>query len=594
MVSNHYDPCSNSHISLDIAAFQGNSCTDDYEYRVGLLSNSTNLSDTIKHLAFDLVFDLDPGDTLASADFTNWAAGSLHGCLSGGACYQISGDTFRYCFTYNSRVIFPVDTILDHYIKILFSHTSNGCVKGVKITKLEVENLNGICIPPIKNPVAPQTQSIALSICGPKVHGILATEQGNPLLGGTLTAAGTTSCGATCSGSCTSDTATSAPNGYYGFCNLCSSCTHFKITPYDNSNPLNGVTTYDLVLISKNILGIQPLGSPYKLIAADANKMNGVTTADIVEFRKLILGIYTALPSNTSWRFVASNYTFPNPINPFSSAFPESIDCIDPAVDSSRNFVAIKIGDVNNSAIANTNNRPAARPVVTLGWNKAEAKSGGTITLPVIYTGNESLEAIQLGIHFDPSKLSLIGPSKGDLDDFNADNFGLTQVSKGDIRTLWLSPINNWQEKIKPGATLFNLTFQARTSLAESESIINFDDQILENIAWQPDGTEYSIVGAPINEQNHAGAGIPSSLKVSIRPNPTSGMVVFNITSEKATEGKILLLGAYGNGILERKIMLEPGQQEITIPDVKDLPAGVYLWKVYGGNDQAQGHLIKQ
>ncbi|MFQ5445455.1 MAG: hypothetical protein ACE5FF_00840 [Saprospiraceae bacterium] len=33
-----------------------------------------------------------------------------------------------------------------------------------------------------------------------------------------------------------------------------------------------GVTTYDLVLITKHILGVQPLGSPYKIIAADANK----------------------------------------------------------------------------------------------------------------------------------------------------------------------------------------------------------------------------------------------------------------------------------------------------------------------------------
>jgi hypothetical protein len=74
----------------------------------------------------------------------------------------------------------------------------------------------------------------------------------------------------------------------------------FTITPVKDDNPLNGVTTYDLVLMSKHILGIEPLGSPYKMIAADANKSNSITTFDIVELRKLILGIYkncqTTLP----------------------------------------------------------------------------------------------------------------------------------------------------------------------------------------------------------------------------------------------------------------------------------------------------------
>jgi hypothetical protein len=58
----------------------------------------------------------------------------------------------------------------------------------------------------------------------------------------------------------------------------------FTIAPEKDDNPLNGVTTYDLVLISKHILGLEPLDSPYKMIAADANKSGSITTFDIVEF----------------------------------------------------------------------------------------------------------------------------------------------------------------------------------------------------------------------------------------------------------------------------------------------------------------------
>jgi hypothetical protein len=37
-----------------------------------------------------------------------------------------------------------------------------------------------------------------------------------------------------------------------------------RLRPQNNANWLNGVTTFDLVLISKHILGITPLGSPLK------------------------------------------------------------------------------------------------------------------------------------------------------------------------------------------------------------------------------------------------------------------------------------------------------------------------------------------
>lgn len=124
------------------------------------------------------------------------------------------------------------------------------------------------------------------------------------------------------------------------------------ITPSKNINPLNGVSTNDLVLISKHILGIQPLDSPYKLIAADANQDGKITTTDIVVLRKLILGIANELPNGRSWRFMPQNYTFPNPLNPFQPPFPERIEVpntADPA-PSYFSFKGVKIGDVDFSA----------------------------------------------------------------------------------------------------------------------------------------------------------------------------------------------------------------------------------------------------
>ncbi|MBI5917547.1 MAG: HYR domain-containing protein [Bacteroidetes bacterium] len=125
----------------------------------------------------------------------------------------------------------------------------------------------------------------------------------------------------------------------------------FEITPSKNTNPLNGVTTFDIVLIRKHILGVDTLDSPYKIIAADINNSGTVTTFDLVELRKLILFINTSFPANTSWRFVDAAYVFPNPLDPFQPPFPESIMVNDVIADQlNLDFIGIKIGDVNGNA----------------------------------------------------------------------------------------------------------------------------------------------------------------------------------------------------------------------------------------------------
>jgi hypothetical protein len=149
--------------------------------------------------------------------------------------------------------------------------------------------------------------------------------------------------------------ANSNQQGGYVFSNALPFASTYTVTPWMNEQHANGVTTYDLVLISKHILGLEPLGSPYKMIAADANKSNSITTFDIFELRKLILGIYSELPDVSSWRFVDKDYQFTDPFNPFAMPFPESkseLNVQGSLLDN--DFVALKVGDVNGSVIANS------------------------------------------------------------------------------------------------------------------------------------------------------------------------------------------------------------------------------------------------
>jgi len=122
---------------------------------------------------------------------------------------------------------------------------------------------------------------------------------------------------------------------------------NYSIQVIKEGDDLNGISTLDLVMIQRHILGIKVLDSPCKEIAADISNNSLITALDLVEMRKLILGFYPEIPASSSWKFVdgqalaSGNLDLPEKITITKEAFP--IDDL--------NVVAIKIGDVNGSAI---------------------------------------------------------------------------------------------------------------------------------------------------------------------------------------------------------------------------------------------------
>ncbi len=165
---------------------------------------------------------------------------------------------------------------------------------------------------------------------------------------------------------CVADNQLTIDDGGYSFFPL-NPATPFLLTPLKGANALNGVSTFDLVAISKHVLNVQKFTSPFQHIAADVNRNGQVTTFDIVELRKLILGIYFILPQNDSWRFIDRDFQFKTS-NPAGESFPERASVTPLAAPETRHdFTGVKIGDVNFDA--NPSNLDA--PVVDRSLNGA-------------------------------------------------------------------------------------------------------------------------------------------------------------------------------------------------------------------------------
>ncbi|GAB4489036.1 MAG: hypothetical protein OHK0019_06110 [Saprospiraceae bacterium] len=542
-----------------------------------------------------LEFDLQPGVTIASTTAVeNMDCPATFDCPDG--CLSISGNTVKLCFVTSNGVTLNQNS----RIRVDFNG-DGGCVMRGKARLVRVKRKD---TPSQQYTECRPTLTNMGQFCPLKIEGDIAMENG-------------------CYVEDVNVTIASEP---LGFCNtvnfvanqsipppstcavpyskcLCSAHNQYKVTPTKDGNDLNGVSTFDLVLISKHILGIEPLGSPYKMIAADANKSNGLTTFDIVEFRKLILGIYDELPNNTSWRFVPKSHVFYNNQNPWevpNNPNPQELPAfaIFQLPTTTADFVAIKVGDVNLTAATtctendcNAFQKPAGEAALSVP--KHGIKAGDYYTLPLRAGGEIPLTAWQMALRFDAEALELVGPSLGDLPSINADNFGLTQVSDGLIRALWFAQPGE-EESLKPGQTLFHLTFRAKSDIANLSALLSIDDEALASLGWQDDGTAYALRLAPVSPSETREQAAANPFAAICRPNPTSSEANFDLVMAESGKMRLSIYGAFGTRVFFREYSLEKGAHTLTVPEASEWPAGVYHWELRRGKERAQGTFIRQ
>ena len=245
-------------------------------------------------------------------------------------------------------------------------------------------------------------------------------------------------------------------DGHYAFINLPLHENYF-VGAVKNTDPKNGVSTKDIVMIQKDLLAIEELNSPYKRIAADVNNDQKLSAKDLVELRKLILGVYTKFPNNDSWRFIPSNYQFDDPKNPFP--YKEEIELSDLVGNQmSESLIAIKVGDVDGNAKVNQlqGNQSRNNKQYLFEAMDAEITSGELVELTIKAHQDIVLDGFQFTLRFDHKSLQYSGV-EGYIDQFTTGNIGLSNINKGIITMSW----NADSYQLKKGQDVMKLNFRA-------------------------------------------------------------------------------------------------------------------------------------
>ncbi len=116
-------------------------------------------------------------------------------------------------------------------------------------------------------------------------------------------------------------------------------------------SPLNGLSTFDVVLMHKHILGTAILDEPYQVLAGDVNGSNSLSIADIVEMKLLILAVRQEFRTGRNWGFVPATYQFQNPRSPFAELENISNTVTLNGDISELNFIGFKYGDLNGTVL---------------------------------------------------------------------------------------------------------------------------------------------------------------------------------------------------------------------------------------------------
>jgi hypothetical protein len=352
----------------------------------------------------------------------------------------------------------------------------------------------------------------------------------------------------------------------------------YTVTPYLDSDHKNGVSTFDLVLIQKHILGIQPLKSPYKVIAADANGNKEVPTLDLVQLRRLILNITTELPSNTSWRFVAADHEFANDSNPWASDFPEIFNANDLAGDISANFVGVKIGDVNASATANVQSAGEARGVgyFNFGVNDTELQAGNVYT--VDFTGAEvaGLSGFQGTLQLGAG-VELVDVAYGVATEAN---FGLVAADQGTITF-------SWNGEATSEDVLFGLVVRATEDVQLSE-VLSVTDRLTTAEAYTLNGVKRNV-GIEFSTGEVASAGFELYQNT---PNPVAGETMIGFSLPEAGTVTLTIQDVTGKVVLRRTEERAAGYNNLVL-NRRDLGvAGVLTYTVTAGDFTATKKMV--
>ena len=368
-------------------------------------------------------------------------------------------------------------------------------------------------------------------------------------------------------------------SGFYEFIGMPENAP-YKITAEKNIDHLNGVSTLDLVMMQRHILGLNNLSSAYKYKAADVNNDKKISASDLVELRKLILGIYSELPNNKSWRFIDKDAN----LNDLSQVFVANEYIYLDNFNSStmnNNFIAVKIGDVNESATVNVNSPSTdsrSSHTMMLTTNEQTYHAGEIVSMPITADNFNNISGAQWTLNFDATALEFVKVNEGSLN-FTTDNYHATNDK---VAFSW----NDFNGvSIDKNKVLFTLEFRAIANNTISNTV-KVSSDITKAEAYTNDFSEIKI-GLAVRSTSSEVFELNQN-----NPNPFTGSTTISFTLPEAGTATLTIFDITGKVLKKINGQFAKGANEMTLSADEFNAHGVMFYELESNGLKATKKMI--
>jgi len=347
-------------------------------------------------------------------------------------------------------------------------------------------------------------------------------------------------------------TTTSDASGNYAFTDLATGFD-YMITGEKNDDYLNGVSTLDIVMIQRHILGKEELNSAYKLIAADVNQNESITAIDLIEIRKLILGITEEFPMSLSWGFVDGEENV-SQIDPYSADNFILFDDLNQTLNDA-DMVAVKYGDVNGDVTANFGDQTIeVRSDKSLDFmiENKEVERGQTYAIPFRSTNFNNVLGFQFSLEMNGMTLNSV----------QSNNIDLTEANMGhissELHTVSWAPTDAATVNKESDLFTINVTATADGSLADMIQI----NSAYTSVEAYTDG---NLEKVDIKLFSNEGEQIVKNQLYQNTPNPFSDMTEIKFNLAQAGMGTITIFDVTGKVVYTKSALYNAGTQKVII-----------------------------
>ncbi len=352
---------------------------------------------------------------------------------------------------------------------------------------------------------------------------------------------------------------------------------NYNLSAAKTDDVANGVSTLDMVMIQQYILSLRNFEDPYQVIAADVTGDQRISALDLVDIRRVILGNSDLFASGQSWIFVDEGQQFASIDNPWP--LQEAIDIPDLTQNNrENNFTAIKLGDVNGNAIANSliAGSRSDNASITMYAQDGELKKTQSAVITLTGDLSQQMYGVQLSLRL----------SSVDIESVSINGNVLSPSSYStDGRTLRVS------EVFPLGANDFELTMKVRATkdISLSEAI-TIDQSQMRSEIYTSENLEVYNLSLDFFKSDIVKWG---QLKLyQNEPNPFNGVTTIGFSLPQDSEVELSIFDMTGRQLYYEVGSYHAGENKISIDESNINSQGMLYYQISAGDQVATKRMI--